>query len=68
MSQERTKKRDQWPVVSITEQKATCPTCGSDSLKHLHGESHENGLFRVREKRCRACETEFVVLVDVEIV
>ena len=64
----RAKKRDQWPVVSIVEQVASCPTCASTSLKHLHGESHENGAFRVREKRCRVCETEFVVYVDVEIV
>jgi formate dehydrogenase maturation protein FdhE len=64
----RAKKRDQWPVVDIKQQVAACPVCGSSDLKHLHGELHENGKFRVREKQCRVCETNFVVRVDVEIV
>lgn len=64
----RPKKRDTWPVVSITEQIASCPDCGGDELKHLHGESQDDGKFRIREKRCRSCGCEFVVYVEVEVV
>ena len=61
-------KRDELPVVSIIEQIASCPKCGGQTLKHLHGEIQENGSFAVRDKQCLACGCKFIVFVDIEFI